>query len=159
MKRLTLILIFLALPLAAFAQREDLHSTLKPIVGFAPAVEGGDSAHSTGIIDTSLYSGIEFYFITGTLEDNNAVFTVSVAGGDVLDVTGTSITDSAAITSGFIGTIATASFQYDDDNEIHRLGYVGAKKYIIVTVTPIGNSGNAPIACMAAGRPRVGPVE
>ena len=155
MKQLALILILLALPLAVMAQPRDLHSPIAAIVGFAPAVETGTTAHSTGIIDTSLYSGLEFYFISGTLEDNNAVFTVSVAGGDVLDATGTTITDSAAITTGFIGTIATASFQYDDDNEIHKLGYVGAKRYIIVTLTPSGNSGNAPIACMGIGRLRL----
>jgi len=159
MKILITILILMALPLCAVAQRVDLHNPIEAIVGFAPVVETGNNAHSTGVIDTSRYSGIEFYFITGTLADSNAVFTVSVAGGDVVDSTGTTITDSAAITtaSEFIGSITDASFQYDDDNEIHKLGYVGSKKYIKVTVTPSGNSGNAPIACMAIGRLRVAP--
>lgn len=157
MKLLTTILILIALPLSVCAQQRDLHNTLAPLVGFAPVVETGTTAHSTPVIDTSLYSAVEFYFITGTLEDNNATFAVSVAGGDVVDVTGTTITDSAAITtaSEFIGSTTAASFQYDDDNEIHKLGYVGSKRYIIVTVTPAGNSGNAPIACMAVGRLRL----
>lgn len=156
MKKLTFIALAISLigP-PAFSQPRDLHNTLAPIIGFAPVVETGDTAHSTPVIDTSLYSSVEFYFITGTLADNNATFAVTVAGGDVVDTTGTTITDSAAITTGFIGTLATASFQYNDDNEIHRLGYVGDKRYIKVTVTPSGNGGNAPIACMAVGRLRI----
>lgn len=157
MKLVTTILILLLIPFAACAQQRDLHNTLAPLVGFAPVVETGTTAHSTPVIDTSLYSAVEFYFITGTLEDTNATFAVSVAGGDVVDSTGTTITDSAAITtaSEFIGSTTDASFQYDDDNEIHKLGYVGSSRYIIVTVTPSGNSGNAPIACMAVGRLRL----
>lgn len=161
MKMFITILILLALPLCAQAQREDLHNPIQPIVGFAPVVETGTTAHSTPVIDTSLYTGIEFYFITGTLEDSNATFAVSVAAGDTVDATGTTITDSAAVTAAanFIGSdaLTTASFQYDDDNEIHKLGYIPSKKYVIVTVTPSGNSGNAPIACMAIGRLRVAP--
>ena len=161
MKLFTMILILAALAVPALAQREDLHNTLKAVYGFAPAVGTNNNAWTTPIIDTSLYTGIEFYFITGTLSDSNATFAVTFAGGDVLDVTGTTITDSAAITAAgnFIGTLTAASFQYDDDSEIHKIGYVGTKKYIKVTVTPSGNdSGNIPLACMAIGKPRVQPA-
>lgn len=161
MKYTCYILLLLLLAVPACAVDRDIHSSLAPTLGIAPVVITGNTAVSTGIIDTSLYAGLEFYFLTGTLADSNATFAVSVAGGDVVDTTGTTITDSAAITkaSEFIGSTTTASFRYDDDNDVHRLGYVGSKRYIIVTVTPSGNSGNAPFACLVVGRPYLKPTD
>ena len=45
------------------------------------------------------------------------------------------------------GTETKASFQFDDDNEMRKIGYVGPKRYVRVTITPSGNnSGNIFIA-------------
>ena len=36
-----------------------------------------------------------------------------------------------------------AGFQFDDDNELRKIGYVGIKRYVRATITPSGNdSGN-----------------
>jgi hypothetical protein len=48
-----------------------------------------------------------------------------------------------------VGTLALASFQFDDDNETRKLGYVGSKRYVRLTVTPSGN--DAGIVLQVAG--------
>jgi len=58
-----------------------------------------------------------------------------------------------------VGTEAAAAFNFADDGEVRKLGYVGNKRYTRLTVTPSGNSGSAPIAAMAIlGNPADAPV-
>src|SRR3990167_6738232 len=60
-----------------------------------------------------------------------------------------------------IGTLADeagASFTEADDNETRKLGYIGVKRYIRLTVTPSGNAAAADMSAVAVlGDPRVGP--
>lgn len=48
-----------------------------------------------------------------------------------------------------IGTEANAGFNYADDGEVRKLGYIGHKRYTRLTITPTGNSGSAPISAVA----------
>ena len=47
------------------------------------------------------------------------------------------------------GTEAAAGFQFDDDNETRKIGYVGNKRYVRLTITPANNASAALIAAVA----------
>lgn len=66
---------------------------------------------------------------------------------------------NAVADADMIGTEALAGFQFDDDNEVRKLGYVGAKRYTRLTITPSGNGGDAPITALAVlAHPHTAPV-
>ena len=47
-----------------------------------------------------------------------------------------------------------ASSQFDDDNEVRRLGYIGKKRYTRFTITPAANASAAGLPRLASGRHR-----
>jgi hypothetical protein len=54
---------------------------------------------------------------------------------------------------------AAAGFQFDDDNEVRKLGYVGNKRYTRLTITPSANASAALLAAVAVlGNPAKAPV-
>ena len=70
------------------------------------------------------------------------------------------LSDAAAVADAdLLGTEALASFQFDDDNEVRKIGYIGNKRYCRVTITPAGNAaGNIFIAGVwLLGRPNSRP--
>ena len=114
-----------------------------------------DTAVVSGIVDTQNYSGLLFAIAAGTLADADATFTVSVAHGDESD-----LSDAAAVADAdLLGTEVLASFQFDDDDETRKIGYIGYKRYVQCTVTPANNTGSAPIAIIPVlGHPALAPV-
>jgi hypothetical protein len=123
----------------------DLHNHIKPLPVIAPQVATDDTALTGAIIDRQGYDSLEYVIQTGTLEDANATFTTLLQEGDLAN-----LADAANVADGdMLGTEALASFTYGDDGECFRLGYTGSKRYTRLTVTPAGNTGNAPISAVA----------
>jgi hypothetical protein len=133
----------------------DMHNNIDVRRAISPVVATDDTALVSEIIDTVGYGSLEFLIAAGTLADTDATFTVLVEDGD-----NSSLTDNAAVAdSGLLGTEAGASFQYDDDDGVFKIGYRGNKRYARLTITPANNTGNAPIAALAVlGSPNVAPV-
>ena len=46
-------------------------------------------------------------------------------------------------------TEAVMAFDFADDDSVRKMGYVGEKRYVRMTITPVGNTGNIPIAIIA----------
>ena len=114
----------------------DLHNNIHPLVGIAPvAARTDDTAIVSTIVDTAGYGSCEFVIVTGTNTDADATFTVLVEDGN-----NSSLTDNAAVADAqLLGTEALAGFTFADDAETRKIGYVGGKRYVRVTVTPSGN--------------------
>jgi hypothetical protein len=113
-----------------------------------PADEGAgsDTAKVSSIIDVANRDSLEFIIATGALADSNATFTVLVEDGD-----NSALSDAAAVDDAFLlGTEAGASFQFDDDSEVRKIGYIGPKRYVRLTITPANNTGAWDIAVVAA---------
>lgn len=133
----------------------DLHNNLHTVPLIAPvAARTDNTAVVSAIIDTYGYEGCELILITGTNTDTNATFAVLVEDGD-----NSGLSDNAAVADAqLLGTEALAGFTYADDVETRKIGYVGNKRYVRVTVTPSGNdSGNifiAGVAVLGAARHR-----
>ena len=68
----------------------------------------------------------------------------------IADRSNSALSDAAAVPDEFLlGTEAGASFQFDDDNEVRKIGYIGPKRYVRLTITPAANTGNADISAVA----------
>lgn len=136
----------------------DLHSNIHPVPLIAPAAARTDNtAIVSAIIDTQGYEACEFILNIGTNTDTNATFAVLVEDGDESD-----LSDNAAVADAqLLGTEAEAAFTAaDDDGSCRKIGYLGGKRYVRVTVTPSGNdSGNIFVSGVAVlGHPRNAPT-
>lgn len=122
----------------------DITNNLDLKRGLSPAAAGTDNtAMVSQILDTKGLRGAMFAMLLGALTDTNATFTVLFEDGDASD-----LSDHAAVDDSFLtGTEVKASFQFDSDNQLRKIGYVGPKRYVRVTITPAGNdSGNIFVA-------------
>lgn len=118
---------------------KDLHNNIHVARGISGAAAGTDNtAIVSQVIDTQGYEAVEFLLNIGANTDANATFTVLVEDSDA------SGSGFAAVDDKFLlGTETLAGFDFADDNEVRKIGYVGPKRYVRVTVTPAGNdSGN-----------------
>lgn len=118
----------------------DLHNHINLKRGISPAAAATDNtAFVSQIVDTRGYGSVEFAILTGSLADADATFTVLVEDGDAAN-----LSDAAAVADAeLLGTEALASFTFSDDDKVFKIGYVGNKRYVRVTVTPANNTGNA----------------
>ncbi len=122
----------------------DLHNYIHPKRGLSPVAAGTDNtALVSEIVDTLGFGSCEFLILIGANTDADATFAVLFEDGNVAN-----LSDHAAVDDKFLlGTELLAGFQFDDDNEVRKIGYIGPKRYCRVTITPTGNnSGNIFIA-------------
>ena len=126
---------------------KDLANKIQCVPLIVPvAARTDNTAIVSAIIDRKGYQSCALVLITGTNTDTNATFTVLVEDGNA-----SNLSDNAAVADSELnGTELLAGFQFDDDNECRKIGYVGSKRYVRMTVTPAGNdSGNIFIAGVA----------
>lgn len=117
---------------------KDIHNSLHFVPLFAPkAAVADDTAQVSAIIDTAGYESAEFVLVNGANADVDATFAVLVEDGNA-----SNLSDNASVADTFLlGTEAGAAFTFADDGECRKIGYVGGKRYVRVTVTPTGNTG------------------
>lgn len=123
----------------------DLHNNIEVRRAISPVIPTNDTALTSEIIDMANFEALEFVIATGALDDSNATFTVLVEEGDAANLSDNAAVDDVHL----LGTEVEASFRYDDDNEVRKIGYVGMKRYVRLTITPSGNTSTAPIAAVA----------
>lgn len=118
----------------------EIHNNIKVSRAISPAAATvNDTAWVSQILDTANFQNNELVLAIGALADVDATFTVLLEHGDAAN-----LSDAAAVPDAdLLGTEAEASFQFDDDDETRKLGYIGNKRYIRATVTPANNTGNA----------------
>lgn len=125
----------------------DLMNSIHTATAIAPvAARTDNTAITSSIIDTLGYGGLTFAILIGTNTDANATFAVTMAESDASNMSGS----NAVAAADLVGTTTLASYQYDDDTETRKIGYIGNKRYVQMTITPTGNdSGNIFIAAAA----------
>lgn len=122
----------------------DLHNNIKISRGLSPVAAGTDNTpYVSQIVDTAGFNSTEFAILIGANTDVDATFTVLVEDGD-----NAALTDNAAVADAFLlGTEVAASFDFSHDNQTRKIGYIGPKRYVRVTITPANNAaGNIFIA-------------
>lgn len=144
----------------------DLHNSIKCSRGISPAAATTDNtAFVSQIVDTANFGSCEFVFIMGSIADADVTFTVLVEDGD-----NSALSDNAAVADDYLlgteaGTVTSgaqagtgAAPGFADDNKVFKIGYIGPKRYVRVTITPASNSGNIFLAGVwVQGHPRVYP--
>lgn len=137
----------------------DLHNSIHPVVAITPRVVTDDTASVSAQIDRYVseryFDSLEFLILLGTLSDANATFAVTGRHANVSDWS-----DAEALTDAMLlGTLALAGGTFADDDEAKKLGYIGDKRYVEITITPTGNTGNIPLAALALlGHPSITPT-
>ncbi|MCA3255071.1 MAG: hypothetical protein INF91_05595 [Alphaproteobacteria bacterium] len=133
----------------------DMHSTITVRRAISPVSISDNTAAVSQIIDLQGYKSLEFVIAFGSLADSDATFTTLVEHGDAAN-----LSDAAAVADiDLLGTEAQASGQFDDDNEVRKIGYVGSKRYVRLTITPANNASAALLAAVAIlGHPMVAPT-
>lgn len=124
----------------------DLANHLEVRRAISPAAATTDNtAFVSQIIDLAGFQSLVFAILLGALADADATFTVLVEHGDQAN-----LSDAAAVPdAGLTGTEAAAGFNFGDDNKVRKIGYVGGKRYVRLTVTPANNTGNVFLAALA----------
>ncbi len=134
---------------------KDLHHNLKVLRAISPVSVADNTAQVSQIIDTQGYDSLQFFIALGSIADADATFTVLVEDGAV-----SNLSDAAAVPdSGLLGTEVTASFQFDSDNGVRKIGYIAGKRYVRLTITPANNALAALMSAVAVlGHPADAPV-
>lgn len=99
------------------------------------AARTDNTAIVSTILDTLGYGSATLALVTGTNTDADATFVTFLEESNDSGMSGA----TAVADIDLIGTEALASFDFGDDNECRKLGYVGSKRYIRATVTPANN--------------------
>lgn len=134
----------------------DISNNTKVSRAISPVSEAGNSALVSQIIDTKGYDSLMFAILTGSLGDAGAEFTTLVEHDDDASLTTAAAVDDADLN----GTEAGASFTQASDNLVFKIGYVGGKRYVRLTITPANNGTASLIAAVAIqGKAHIAPID
>lgn len=124
----------------------DLANTIHAVRAISPAAAVTDNTPFVSqIIDLAGYNSLVFLILLGALADADATFTVLVEHGDAAN-----LSDAVAVADQHLtGTEASAGFTFADDNKVRKIGYVGSKRYVRLTITPANNAGNVFLGALA----------
>jgi hypothetical protein len=138
----------------------DLHDNIELRPAINPTRVTDNTPQVSAIIDVANAAALEFAIAIGTIASGTATFQVLVEDGNTPTLTDNATVDPSQLL-GIVGVAATptgASFRYDSDNQVRKIGYIGAKRYVRLTITPAVNAANADISCIAIlSRERKGP--
>src|SRR5262245_9031010 len=103
----------------------DLLNNINVKKVLAPSAGPSDDTPQVGTIIDHAGSEAACYVIqTGSIADSNATFAVLLEESDSSDLSG----GNAVADADMVGTEALAAFQFDDDSECRKLGYIGTKR-------------------------------
>jgi hypothetical protein len=123
----------------------DNYDNLKFVPAIAPAVVSDNTAQVSAIVDRFGFESATFVIQTGTLADTDATFAVLLEDGN-----NSGLSDNAAVSDSLtLNTQSAASFTFAADAVCRKIGYIGSKRYLRLTITPSSNSTTAPMAAIA----------
>lgn len=132
----------------------DLHNNIKAEVAFNTASITTNTTTVGRIIDMQGFSSAEFLIQAGNLIDGT--YTPLIEEGDA-----SNLSDASAVAdSNLLGTEAAAVFIATNDHIVNKIGYIGNKRYIRLSIVSTGittggtvssvmvksNASNAPVA-------------
>jgi hypothetical protein len=133
----------------------DLHNNIVPKRGISPAAAVTDNtAFVSQIASVANGDSLEFLGLAGSIADADVTFTVLVEESDAANMSGA----MAVADEDLLGTENGATLLFSDDDKVFKIGYIGTKPYVRVTITPAANSGNIFLAGVwLHGNPRTVP--
>lgn len=127
--------------------RDILHNDVEYRRALSPTALDGNTALVSQVIDLANRQGCEFIIASNTLADADATFTTLVEHADnaAFNEGNESVPDAY-----LLGTEAGASFTFAEDDTVKKIGYIGMKRYVRLTITPANNTGTGIFAVIAA---------
>jgi hypothetical protein len=123
----------------------DSYNNLKFVPAIAPVVVSDNTAQASAIIDRLGYEEVTFVINTGVLADIDATFAVLLQDGN-----DPALADAATVSDSFtLNTQTNVSFTFAADGVCRKIGYIGSKRYLKMTITPANNTGAAPMSAIA----------
>ena len=125
----------------------DLYNNIEVRRAESPiaAAQTDNTAIVTEIIDMRGFESLVFAVALGTLADAAFTTVVLIEDGD-----DSGLSDAAAVVDVELDpTELVMAFDQADDDQVRKMGYVGNKRYVRMTITPSDNTGNLPIAIIA----------
>lgn len=116
----------------------------------SPVSVADNTAQVGQIIDHLGFDAATYEIALGSIADADVTFAVLLEEGDasnLSDAAAVADDDMVSMTQGTAPETA-AAFQFDDDNEVRRIGYIGGKRYTRLTITPTGNASAALLAAV-----------
>lgn len=132
--------------------RSNLHNLALRVAIAPPTAAVNDNTPIVGNwIDRTGHESLTFGILTGTLADADATFAILIEDANADDKSDAAAVPDDGLVSAVDGIApeTAAAFTFAADNVTRKVGYVGDKKFVRLTVTPNGNADNAPIAAMA----------
>lgn len=134
---------------------KDLFNKIHPLRVISPVSVADNTAQVGQIIDKKGFESLTYVIGLGAIADADATFIVLLEESDDSGMSGA----VAVADADLLGTELLASFQFDDDNETRKLGYIGAKRYTRLTITPVNNASAALLSAVAVlGHPMIAPT-
>ncbi len=117
----------------------------------SPVSVADNTAQVSQIIDHQGYDALGFLIATGSLADADATFTVLVEDGDAANLSDAAAVADDQLVSQLAGTApeTAASFTFAADDNVRKIGYIGNKRYVRLTITPANNA-SAAVVCAVA---------
>lgn len=130
----------------------DLHNQVTPAVAFKTEAIASDTTTAGEIIDMDGYYSLEFILQSGTL--TTGTYTPVIQHGD-----DSGLSDVATVGTDFLlGTIADATYAVTDDDTVKRIGYVGKKRYVRLSITSASSAAGTMSAVAINSDPRRAPT-
>jgi len=118
---------------------KDLHNSILVGRGLSPVAATTDNtAYVSQILDTANAAANEFIWLAGSIADADVTFTLLMEESDAANLSGS----NAVADADLLGTEAGGAPLFGSDDKTGKIGYIGSKRYIRVTITPAANSGN-----------------
>lgn len=117
----------------------DLYNNIEVRRGFSPAAAVTDNtAFVSQIIDMRGFKSLVWEIILGSIADADVTFVLLMEDGD-----DSGLSDAAAVDDAVIDpTELIAAPKFGSDDSVRKIGYVGEKRFVRLTITPAANSGN-----------------
>lgn len=123
----------------------DLYNNVEARRALSPVSVSDNTAQVSQIIDMQGRNSLLWVLVLGSLADADATFAVTMDHGDAAN-----LSDAASVSSAdMLGTLAGASFTFSADDTVKKIGYIGTKRYVRLTITPSSNASAALLSVVA----------
>ncbi len=124
----------------------DLYNNIEVRRGQSPiAAQTNDDPIVSEIIDMRGFKSMVFVIVCGEIADANVTFATLIEDGD-----DSGLSDNDDVPNSQLDpTEAIATPKFGSDDSVRKIGVVTEKRYVRMTITPTGNSGNLFMAIVA----------
>lgn len=125
----------------------DLYNNIEVRRGLSPQIQtNSSSAFVSEIIDMQGWKSLVWCVLLGALTDADMTTVFLMEDSDAADLSGSAVVVDLQMDP----TEIIAAFDFGDDDTVRKIGYVGEKRYVRLTITPTGNNaGDINIGVMA----------